>query len=253
MLKNRRRAAPRQSPASRPLPGAGGEGLRPPPPWPRNRRVTLAERQCENRGGRDGAAPTRPHPPVRQIHTGGGGLTARGENFTPREKSGNMSSQAPLRVPQHDRRGDARLHVLVCNINLSAGTPSSIDYQYTSMPTGAKKGSPDHVRTRRALRGCRQPGEEAGGRAGRRRAAPRQGPASHPLPGAYRLPGAIQSRRREAPTRRHPAARQIHTWGGGLARGENFTPWSRCQKMAEFQKNCRGACGKKKKRHGQHL
>ena len=93
-------------------------------------------------------------------------------------------SQAPLRVPQHDRRGDARLHVLVCNINLSAGTPSSIDYQYTSMPTGAKKGSPDHVRTRRAPRGCRQPGEEAGGRAGRRRAAPRQSPASRPLPGA---------------------------------------------------------------------
>ena len=31
----RRRAAPRQSPASRPLPGAGGEGLRPPlPPAP---------------------------------------------------------------------------------------------------------------------------------------------------------------------------------------------------------------------------
>ena len=93
-------------------------------------------------------------------------------------------SQAPLRVPQHDRRGDARLHVLVCNMNLSAGTPSSIDYQYTSMPTGAKKGSPDHVRTRRAPRGCRQPGEEAGGRAGRRRAAPRQSPASRPLPGA---------------------------------------------------------------------
>ena len=93
-------------------------------------------------------------------------------------------SQAPLRLPQHDRRGDARLHVLVCNINLSAGTPSSIDYQYTSMPTGAKKGSPDHVRTRRALRGCRQPGEAAGGWAGRRRAAPRQRPASRPLPGA---------------------------------------------------------------------
>ena len=133
-----------------------------------------------------GTGPRRHGPilPSAKSTQGGGGLTARGENFTPREKSGNMSSQAPLRVPQHDRRGDARLHVLVCNINLSAGTPSSIDYQYTSMPTGAKKGSPDHVRTRRAPRGCRQPGEEAGGRAGRRRAAPRQSPASRPLPGA---------------------------------------------------------------------
>ena len=179
-------------------------------------------------------------------------------------KSGNMS-QAPLRLPQRDRRGDARFGTKSRVCNSTDGAPSCIDYQSTIMPTGAHNFKRQHVHTRRAPRGRSQPGEEAGGSAGRRRAAPRQGPASHPLPGAYRLPGAgpplpgiesatssqIQSRgptrRREAPTRRHPAARQIHTWGGGLARGENFTPWSRCQKMAEFQKNCRGACGKKKK------
>ena len=125
-----------------------------------------------------------------------------------------MSSQAPLRVPQHDRRGDARLHVLVCNINLSAGTPSSIDYQYTSMPTGAKKGSPDHVRTRRALRGCRQPGEEAGGRAGRRRAAPRQGPASHPLPGACRGGGATPVPPRPPSLADGAPSSHIHVGGG---------------------------------------
>ena len=33
---------------------------------------------------------------------------------------------------------------------------------------------------------------------------------------------------------------------GGANKRKNFPPWSRCQKMAEFQKNCRGACGKKK-------
>ena len=85
-----------------------------------------------------------------------------------------------------------------------------MDYQNTSMPTGAKKRVLDHVRTWRALRGCRQPGERG-------------------------------SRLCRGPPRSCENQTGGGGVGGGLAlraqfsrRGENFTPRSRCQKMAKF-------------------
>ena len=80
-------------------------------------------------------------------------------------KSGNMS-QAPLRLPQRDRRGDARFGTKSRVCNSTDGAPSCIDYQSTTMPTGAHNFKRQLVHTRRAPRGCSQPGEEAGGRRG---------------------------------------------------------------------------------------
>ena len=96
----RRRAAPRQSPASRPLPGAGGEGLRPPlPPAPPHPDQEIVESRWRmgnvkiERGGRDGAE--QPHRPVcaavlpdppGAILGGGVGVFALRALFTPRRK-----------------------------------------------------------------------------------------------------------------------------------------------------------------------
>ena len=46
-------------------------------------------------------------------------------------------SQAPLRLPQRDRRGDARFGTKSRVCNRTDGAPSRIDYQSTLMPTGA--------------------------------------------------------------------------------------------------------------------
>ena len=68
-------------------------------------------------------------------------------------KSGNMS-QAPLRLPQRDRRGDARFGTKSRVCNSTDGAPSCIDYQSTIMPTGAHNFKRQLVHTRRAPRAC---------------------------------------------------------------------------------------------------
>ena len=65
-----------------------------------------------------------------------------------------------------DRRGDARFGTKSRVCNSTDGAPSCIDYQSTTMPTGAHNFKRQLVHTRRAPRGCSQPGEEAGGRRG---------------------------------------------------------------------------------------
>ena len=65
-----------------------------------------------------------------------------------------------------DRRGDARFGTKSRVCNSTDGASSCIDYQSTIMPTGAHNFKRKLVHTRRAPRGCSQPGEEAGGRRG---------------------------------------------------------------------------------------
>ena len=120
----RRRAAPRQSPASRPLPGAGGEGLRPPlppaPPHPDQEIVesrwrmgnvkidgwagpVLALRSRSRSGttcpaGTHSAWRARPAQADREIH------------FASPRPAGKKESTDHA-SPQHARWGDARLDV----------------------------------------------------------------------------------------------------------------------------------------------
>ena len=156
----------------------------------------------------------------------------------------------------------------------STGAASSIDYQYTNMPTGAKNFVLEHVRTRRAPRGCRQPGERGGRQGGAAPSSAETEPRLPPFAGCRGeglrppLPPApphpdqeiVESRwrmgnvkidggpgrRRAAPSSRlcrGPPRSSGRNFGGrGVfalraqfsLRGENFTPRSRCQKMAKF-------------------
>ena len=72
----------------------------------------------------------------------------------------------PLLPPPIGRRGDVRFGTKSRARSVTTGDPSLIDYQCTIMTTGAHNFKPEVVHTRRAPRGCSQPGQRGGRQGG---------------------------------------------------------------------------------------